>query len=113
MHQFSLWQLVLASVWLFSIGRKQSKMAESMLAASSDDADENRLLAASTAKTSSFYGFRGNRAGDTAATVNAIEVVAAYAERHRGSIVELDVNPLFVLPDGQGVVAVDALIKID
>ncbi len=29
-----------------------------------------------------------------------------------GSIVELDVNPLFVLPDGQGVVAVDALIKI-
>lgn len=57
-------------------------------------------------------GFRGRSAGDIAATISAIEAVAAYAEAHRDSIVELDVNPLLVLPDGQGVVAVDALIKM-
>lgn len=57
-------------------------------------------------------GFRGNPAGDVDATVSAIEAVAAYAEANRDSIAELDVNPLFVLPEGQGVVAVDALIRI-
>jgi len=57
-------------------------------------------------------GFRGKPPGDIQAAVNAIESVVAYAEAHRESIVELDVNPLFVLPDGQGVVAVDALIRM-
>lgn len=56
-------------------------------------------------------GFRGQPAGDSEATVSAIEAVAAYAEANRDSIVELDVNPLFVLAEGLGVVAVDALIR--
>jgi acetyl-CoA synthetase len=57
-------------------------------------------------------GFRGRPAGDIEATVNAIEAVAAYVNANRDAVAELDVNPLFVLPEGQGVVAVDALIKI-
>ena len=57
-------------------------------------------------------GFRGQPAGDIEATVSAIEAVATYAEANRDSIVELDVNPLFVLPEGRGVIAVDALIKM-
>jgi acetyl-CoA synthetase len=56
-------------------------------------------------------GFRGRPAGDTDAAINAIEAVAAYAEAHRDSLLELDVNPLLVLPAGQGVAAVDALIR--
>jgi acetyl-CoA synthetase len=56
-------------------------------------------------------GVRGRPAGDLVATINAIEVVAAYAEANCGSIVELDVNPLFVLAEGRGVVAVDILVK--
>ena len=56
-------------------------------------------------------GFRGRPAGDIEATISAIEAVAVYAEANRDAIIELDVNPLFVLPEGQGVVAVDALIR--
>jgi len=46
MHPFFLWQIVLASVWLFVIGRKQTKTAEAMLAVSGEDADYVRLMAA-------------------------------------------------------------------
>jgi hypothetical protein len=56
-------------------------------------------------------GFRG-KAGDAAAVVKAIEAVAAFADAHRGLIEEVDVNPLLVLPPGQGAVAVDALIRM-
>ena len=45
-----------------------------------------------------------------AATIDAVMAVAGFAETARDRLVELDVNPLFVLPEGQGAVAVDALI---
>jgi acyl-CoA synthetase (NDP forming) len=54
-------------------------------------------------------GFRG-KAGDRAAVISAIEAVARFADAHRAFIEELDVNPLMVLPPGEGAVAVDALI---
>jgi hypothetical protein len=38
--------------------------------------------------------------------------VARFAEAHAESLEELDVNPLLVLPPGQGAVAVDALIRL-
>ena len=53
-------------------------------------------------------GFRG-KSGDQTATFAAIESVCAFAEAYKDSIEELDINPLFVLP--QGAVAADALIK--
>ena len=55
MHAFFLWQLVLASVWLFIVGRKQSNAAEAMLHLAGDDAAFVRLMAASTARTSAYY----------------------------------------------------------
>lgn len=57
-------------------------------------------------------GYRGKPAGDIDAVVSAVMAVANYAEAHRGDLVELDVNPLMVLPAGvmDGAVAVDALI---
>lgn len=56
-------------------------------------------------------GYRGRPKGDVEAAITAIESVAAYAEAHRDSLIELDVNPLLVLPAGQGAIAVDALIR--
>jgi acyl-CoA synthetase (NDP forming) len=55
-------------------------------------------------------GFRGRPAGDVAAAVKAIRAVAAYAEANAARLLELDVNPLMVLPAGQGAIAVDALV---
>jgi acyl-CoA synthetase (NDP forming) len=57
-------------------------------------------------------GFRGKGAGDVAATVDAILAIAAFAEAHWSRLLELDVNPLIVLPQGQGIVAVDALLSL-
>ena len=46
------------------------------------------------------------------AAIDAIMAIAAYAEAHAARLEELDVNPLLVLPEGQGAVAVDALIRL-
>ncbi|MGA8247200.1 MAG: acetate--CoA ligase family protein, partial [Nocardioides sp.] len=54
-------------------------------------------------------GYRG-RAADLEATVSAVEAVAAFALDHADRLVELEVNPLLVLPDGA--MAVDALIRL-
>ncbi len=54
-------------------------------------------------------GHRGRR-GDGDAVVRAIEAVMAFADAHRDSLEELDVNPLLVLPDRA--IAVDALIRL-
>jgi acyl-CoA synthetase (NDP forming) len=56
-------------------------------------------------------GFRG-KSGDRDGVIKAVEAVAAFAEAGRGLIEELDVNPLLVMPPGQGAVAVDALIRM-
>lgn len=53
-------------------------------------------------------GHRG-RKGDPDSVLRAIEAIADFAEAHRDDLLELDVNPLLVLPDRA--VAVDALIK--
>ena len=54
-------------------------------------------------------GFRG-KSGDQHATIAAIESVVAFADAYKDEIEELDINPLFVLPNGT--VAGDALIKM-
>src|SRR5215472_3682249 len=55
-------------------------------------------------------GYRGKPAGDIEAAIDAIMAIARFADAHRDRLVELDVNPLMVLPQGHGAVAVDALI---
>lgn len=55
-------------------------------------------------------GFRGGPPGDVRAAVDAVQAVAACV-RDRPWITELDVNPLLVLPRGQGAVAADVLLR--
>ena len=55
-------------------------------------------------------GYRGKPAADVDAVIDAVMAVARFADAYRDRLVELDVNPLLVLPEGQGAVAVDALI---
>lgn len=57
-------------------------------------------------------GFRGKPPGDIEATIDAIMAVANYAHDNRDNLLEVDVNPLMVLPAGHGVVAADALIRV-
>jgi acetyl-CoA synthetase len=55
-------------------------------------------------------GYRGQPAGDVAALVDAVGAIAAYAQSQAAHLLELDVNPILVQP--QGVLAVDALIRL-
>lgn len=57
-------------------------------------------------------GYRGGPKGDIDALVTAVASAASYVVSNASIIEELDVNPLMVLPAGDGVVAADALIRL-
>ena len=54
-------------------------------------------------------GFRGRPRADVDALVTAIVAFARMAVRLGGRIVEAEINPIFVLPAGQGVRAADGV----
>lgn len=58
-------------------------------------------------------GYRGAPAYDVPALVQAIESLARMASTLGEELVEAEVNPLFVLPSGLGVAAVDALVVLN
>ena len=57
-------------------------------------------------------GFRGKPAADVPALIETALACGRYAEANVNSLVELDINPVIVRPEGQGAVAVDALIRL-
>jgi len=57
-------------------------------------------------------GFRGRPRGDVPALVAAILACARYACANVDTLIELDVNPIIVRPEGHGAVAVDTLIRL-
>ena len=54
-------------------------------------------------------GFRGRPAADVAALADTLVRVSYLGAQLEGSLAELDINPLMVLPLGQGVKAADAV----
>lgn len=57
-------------------------------------------------------GYRGQAKGDIEALVDAVAAAGEFVIANAATIEELDINPLMVLPEGQGVVAADALVSI-
>jgi acetyltransferase len=71
---------------------------------------EAQAMIAEVKGTRLLHGFRGRPAADLeglADTLVRVSHLALHLEGHRA---ELDINPLLVLPSGQGVKAVDALV---
>jgi acetyl-CoA synthetase len=58
-------------------------------------------------------GFRGGPRADLNAAADVILAVAGMVQDSPSSIIELDVNPLMLLAEGQGVIAADALICLN
>ncbi|KQW31857.1 acyl-CoA synthetase [Rhizobium sp. Root274] len=56
-------------------------------------------------------GYRGGPAGDINALVQLVASVADYVADNATRLEELDLNPVLVLPEGEGVIAVDAFIR--
>lgn len=59
------------------------------------------------------HGFRGTPPADINAAADVILAVADLIGKDPSAIIELDINPLMLLAEGQGVVAADALISLN
>lgn len=57
------------------------------------------------------HGYRGQPAGDIAAAVEAVMQMQAFVLARQTGFVELEVNPLLVLPEGCGVSIVDCIYR--
>ena len=55
-------------------------------------------------------GYRGQAPADEPALMHAMVRLSQFAAKHADFLEEMDVNPLIVLPQGKGVVAVDAVM---
>jgi len=55
-------------------------------------------------------GYRGQSPCDIEALAEVMVKVSDYASEHKDDIKELDLNPVFVYPEGKGVCAADAMI---
>ena len=59
-----------------------------------------------------FRGFRGAPVADVDALADLLARVSAFAAAETGSFASVDLNPVRVLPEGQGVLVLDALIEL-
>jgi len=74
--------------------------------------EEARRAIDSTKGSKLLYGFRGKPKGDIEALIEVIVKVGEMTVDLAGRIDVLDINPLLILPDGKGVIAVDALVSV-
>ena len=59
-----------------------------------------------------FDGFRGAQLADLNAAADVILILAEWVETDPGAINELDINPLLLLAEGEGVIAADAYLSL-
>jgi acetyl-CoA synthetase len=57
-------------------------------------------------------GYRGKPPGDLGALVECILAIGRFAAASCATLIEIDVNPVIVRPQGRGVVAVDTMIRL-
>ncbi len=57
-------------------------------------------------------GYRGQSPLDIKALADCLVSVSRLAEDYRDKLVEMDINPVFVYPEGKGVKAADGLMVL-
>jgi succinyl-CoA synthetase beta subunit len=58
-------------------------------------------------------GYRGRPVADVEAVLDAVAAIVRFVESRAACLVELEVNPLLVLPEGRGVLAADVLVRLN
>jgi acyl-CoA synthetase (NDP forming) len=76
------------------------------------DRAEAKAMIGEVAALKALAGYRGKPKGDLDALANALVSLSQLAVHDGLAVAEAEVNPLIVRPDGEGVVAVDALVKL-
>jgi succinyl-CoA synthetase beta subunit len=74
------------------------------------DLDTAREMIAEVRGFALLSGYRGKPAGDLDALAHAIVALSRLA--HDATVLEAEINPLIVRPAGQGVMAVDAVVRL-
>jgi acyl-CoA synthetase (NDP forming) len=76
------------------------------------DLAEAKAMIGEVAALKAFAGYRGGPAGDLDALGRALVALSQFAVLPAPAVAEAEVNPLIVRPNGEGVIAVDALVKL-
>lgn len=76
------------------------------------DAGEAAAMVAELKASALLAGFRGRPKGDVAALVRAVSAFSDMVMALGDRLVEAEINPLFVLPEGQGARAADGLVVL-
>jgi acyl-CoA synthetase (NDP forming) len=76
------------------------------------DLHEAHAMIGEVTSLKALAGYRGKPAGDLDALAKALVALSRLANLDSPVVAEAEVNPLMVLPRGQGVVAVDALVRL-
>jgi acetate---CoA ligase (ADP-forming) len=76
------------------------------------DLAEAQAMIGEVAALKALAGYRGKPAGDLDALAKALVALSQLAVMDGPAVAEAEVNPLIVRPKGEGVVAVDALVKL-
>jgi acetyltransferase len=93
-------------------GVQAEALRDSVLSVIPVSADDARALLARLRGRVLLAGFRGSEPSDVDAAAEAIEALAGLAEALSDDLQEMEVNPLVVLPRGEGVAAADALVVL-
>jgi succinyl-CoA synthetase beta subunit len=76
------------------------------------DITEANAMIAEVASLKALAGYRGRPAGDLDALAKALVALSRLAVRKGPAVAEAEINPLMVRRKGEGVVAVDALVRM-
>ena len=76
------------------------------------DLAEARVMIGEVAALKALAGYRGRPAGDLDALAQALVSLSQLAVQDGPTVAEAEVNPLIVKPKGEGVIAVDALVRL-
>ena len=76
------------------------------------DLTEARAMIGEVASLKAFAGYRGRPIGDLDALAKALVALSQLAVREGPAVAEAEVNPLIVRRKGEGVIAVDALVRM-
>ena len=76
------------------------------------DLETARKMIAEVRGLQPLTGYRGAEKGDLKALADAIVALSSLAIRPDLKVVEAEINPLLVLPQGQGAIALDALVRV-
>lgn len=95
--------LAAGGIWAEVARDRSIRLAPVSIEAAREMIDEVKLL-----KTVS--GLRGKQRGDLKALAQAVSALSQLAVNDDSSLQEAEVNPLMVMPEGAGVLAVDALV---